>query len=1096
MGPPSADLDPSPQRARRGALSAAGRAPALEAGGFFVLRTALLPFDELLAWSEGLAAPRTLESGDPGESLDEAVTADRARLRAALAATLERPEVRDALFVASPDLYESLDLWRRDPESRKGQRTEKALARYLQRMAGRATPFGLFSGCSVGILGEETRLEVACRATYGRHSRLDMDYLAALAQDLDRDPALRNELVYHPNSSLYRAAGRLRYAEARMRDRQRSYYLVAVEVDPYLEATLRRAARGARRADLAAALVADDPDGEISREEAEEYVDSLIDAQILVSELSPLLTGPEPIHDLIERLRRCPSAAWIVAPLERARQALAVIDAGGLGAPVESYLAVARDLGALPTRIELPRLFQVDMVKPAGRPVLGAAVAAELARAVELMCRLPPAPGMEDEGLERFRAAFVERYGENREVPLTEALDEEVGIGFERSGDAEPSALLEGLPPPRHPATRKIAWDARFDILLRKVEEAVAAGAREVELTPEDVEKMAGRRPHSRPRSLAVLASLAASSQEALDRGDFQILFDYAAGPSGARLMGRFCHADEALCREVQAHLRAEEALDPDGVFAEIVHLPEGRLGNILCRPALRGHEIPYLGRSGVPPERQIPVSDLRVVVVDGQVVLRSERLGRRVVPRLTSAHNYDLANLRIYRFLCKLQNQGVPQYLTWRWEPLTAFSFLPRLRSGRTVLSRARWLVTRRDLEGLAAGTGAQRFREVQRWRAGRGLPRFVALADGDNELPVDLDNVLSIDSFLDVARRRPSSSLLELFPAPGELCAHGPEGRFVQELLVPFLDRGAPSVAAAEHSRPAASVSLPPSARRSFPPGSEWLYAKLYTGTSTADLLLRDLVAPLRGRSLASGAADGWFFIRYGDPDWHLRVRFHGDPQRLREEVLADLTAAAEPLLADGRLWKLQLDTYEREVERYGGPEGIELAEQVFQADSECVLGILDLYEGDSAMDARWRLALAGVDFLIGDLGLDGEARLELLRRLRDRSEHAHTLGERYRRERPRIEPLIGPAEGVPQDLVQGLAILQRRSEAIAPVAAGLRRLATEGRLLQPLETLALSFIHMHVNRLIRATANDHERVIYDFLARLYESRAIRGS
>ena len=47
-----------------------------------------------------------------------------------------------------------------------------------------------------------------------------------------------------------------------------------------------------------------------------------------------------------------------------------------------------------------------------------------------------------------------------------------------------------------------------------------------------------------------------------------------------------------------------------------------GRLGNILFRPLLRSHEIPYLGRSGAPLDRQIPVTDLVVSVAEGEIVL------------------------------------------------------------------------------------------------------------------------------------------------------------------------------------------------------------------------------------------------------------------------------------------------------------------------------------------------------------------------------------------------------------------------------------------------------------------------------------------
>src|SRR5690606_5515314 len=124
------------------------------------------------------------------------------------------------------------------------------------------------------------------------------DYLFALCEDLARDAEVRRELLYKPNSSLYRAAGRLRYAEARLDGRMRSHHLVAVESSPYLEDTLRRAEPGARIRDLAQALVDSDPDGEIAYEEAEEFIVELIDSQLLVSDLTPPVTGPEAIHDL------------------------------------------------------------------------------------------------------------------------------------------------------------------------------------------------------------------------------------------------------------------------------------------------------------------------------------------------------------------------------------------------------------------------------------------------------------------------------------------------------------------------------------------------------------------------------------------------------------------------------------------------------------------------------------------------------------------------------------------------------------------------------------------------------------------------------
>jgi thiopeptide-type bacteriocin biosynthesis protein len=1093
--------------------------------GFFAFRTPLLPFEELEAFSEGLAAPAAFSDrqADP-ERLERALAADRERLRARLAALGERPEVLEAVFLASPSLYESLAAWRSQPDGKKGQRAERALVRYVYRMVARATPFGLFSGCSVGRVepapGSPTRIAVGPRAAYERHTRLDMDYLFALCEDLARDPAVRGALTYRPNSSLYTAAGRLRYAEARLEKKVRSHHLVAVDSNDYLDEALRRAEGGAGAREIAEALVAFDPDGEVTIDEASEFVTELIDSQILVSDLSTAVTGPEAIHDLIEQLGRIPVpiAATAAERLAQARTTLEELDAQGPGAPPARYEALAETLKDLPTPVEMSRLFQLDMVKPADRPVLGGDVLAEIQRGVEVLLRL--AVDRPQEGLEKFRKDFNERY-EAREVPLLQALDEEVGIGFERSGDfgAEASPLLRGIAIGGAAADSNVPWGRTQAVLLSKLNRALVEGARQIEITPEDLDRMApadapGQQSRKAPfpDAFHVMVTLAAASQEALDRGEFQVLFENAGGPSGARLLGRFCHADAELCRHTEEHLRAEEAHRPDAVFAEIVHLPQGRIGNILARPVLREYEIPFLGRSGAPPEKQIPVNDLRVSVQGSRIVLRSARLGREVIPRLTSAHNFSRGSLGVYRFLCMLQSQGVLGGVSWSWGALDGAPYLPRVTCGRLVLARATWWMPEDEIKALAKTSGAERYRAVQEWRQRRALPRLVALVDADNELLIDLDNVLSIETFLDVVEERDRARLVEFFPGPDLLPAIGPEGRFLNEVLIPFVSKPreeAAAAVAAVRPEPAAQAFAAMAAieaiapvRRSFPPGSEWLYAKLYTGTATADGLLREVVAPVAREALAAGEADGWFFIRYSDPEWHLRLRFHGDPARLQSGVLPRLHAAFDPHLADGRVWRVQLDTYEREIERYGGPEGMLLSERLFQVDSEAVLAILEMLEGDEGADLRWRLALRGIDMLMGDLRMDPETRMRVLRGMRESFSREFgggkgmrvQLDQRFRQEWRSLMPLLDPAGDAESELAPALAVLRRRSERIVPIVDELRELERAGRLKPTIPDLAPSFVHMHVNRIIRSAQRAHEMVLYDFLYLLYESRAAR--
>jgi thiopeptide-type bacteriocin biosynthesis protein len=389
------------------------------------------------------------------------------------------------------------------------------------------------------------------------------------------------------------------------------------------------------------------------------------------------------------------------------------------------------------------------------------------------------------------------------------------------------------------------------------------------------------------------------------------------------------------------------------------------------------------------------------------------------------------------------------------------------------------------------------------------RRLPRWIAVAEGDNELPLDLDNPLAVDTLVELIKGREDTRLVELFPGPDALVARGPEGRFVHELVVPFVRRGAVATPRGRDEAAAMPGGSPPSCttgglRRRFPPGSEWLYAKFYTGPATVERLLKDVIRSIVEAASRSGAADRWFFVRYADPDWHLRVRFHGEPAQLRDEVLPALQAAAATWLESGRVWRLQLDTYEREVERYGGALGIELAERLFHADSEAVLAMAGWLPEDARGDVRWRLLLLGMDRLLDDLGFDPDTRRTVVRRAQDAFPAAyradagfrHGLGKKFRAERGGLMALLDPDPGADVQLAPGLESLRRRSERLAPVIRELRARARACRLTVPLPELAVSYLHMHANRLLRSAHRAQELVLYDLLARLYESRAARAA
>jgi thiopeptide-type bacteriocin biosynthesis protein len=244
--------------------------------------------------------------------------------------------------------------------------------------------------------------------------------------------------------------------------------------------------------------------------------------------------------------------------------------------------------------------------------------------------------------------------------------------------------------------------------------------------------------------------------------------------------------------------------------------------------------------------------------------------------------------------------------------------------------------------------------------------------------------------------------------------------------------------------------------------------------------DHLVRDVIGPLAEEA----RADRWFFVRYADPHSHLRVRFH----RARTDAIDDAVAS---LLEKGRIWKVQIDTYEREIERYGGDKGIGPCEDLFHLDSVAAVESLLVLGDDGRGDRRWRLAFLAMDRLLDDLGLGLGEKLAVMRRARDGMRmHFRTgvealarVGARYRAESKALADLL---EG--EGWAEARAVLDRRSAGAASAVETLRRSDVD------VADLAPSLLHMHCNRLLRSAQTTQEMVLYDFLGRRYEGQLAR--
>jgi thiopeptide-type bacteriocin biosynthesis protein len=1054
--------------------------------GFYLLRTPLLSCEEVLRLHHR--------------------SADEASFITAVREAYSHPLLQEAVFLASPALYTEMIKWLEQPDTK--LKLPLALYRYLLRMSARCTPYGLFAGCITGdITAGPSRFSAPAAHTRHKVARLDMEYLSEMVTELVQWPELRPQLPFFPNNSLYKNGLSCRYFEYQVQDKKRHYFLSAFTQNDYINVVLTAAATGATISQLAAELGRQG----IAAAEAQAFIETLIGNQILVPGLTPEISSQDNLLVLIRQLQACEPAPSCLPALQHIRQLLQLQTDG-----VAHYLEVKALLTEHFPAITARDPVQVDLFFQPVTADLSEQVPELLLQRLERLAILGTRGVPTD--LQNFKQQFLQQY-DQREIPLMMALDSESGIGYGIvSGDNSTyTPLIDDLVMPGSKKKDTIHWNAQTKFVLQQFLLAQQQHATVIHITDESLDELRAEvEAPVLPSFLSLLGSLLAKDAAALDRGDFRFLLRSCNGPNALALLGRFAAGNEDLQAKLKAFAQMEQSLEKDRILAEVVHLPEGRTGNVLLRPPLYDYEIPFLGKSSVDSDFQLLVSDLYVAVRNNRVVLRSARLNREVMPRLTSAHNFS-RGLSAYKFLCDLQQQQSVS-IHWNWGQLTEQPFLPRVVYKEIILERARWYISRKNFEALLVHNTPEV--ALQRLKEQYQMPDLVLLSEGDNDLLIDLNNVFAGMLLADKLKKGNVVLYEQLFDEDTRLLANE-SGFFCNEVIIPLCNTGylreagmevTEIIVAAGEMPVVTKPALPPVSRaaitpeatgpllslqRNFPPGSEWLYVKIYCGPKWMDKLLLNQLQPLADQLQTAGLTDYWFFIRFQDPDHHIRIRFHLPHYReSSSRVIQQINDVLTPYLEIDVVQKIQFDTYIRELERYGA-DVMALSERFFFHDSVAVLRLLSVISGAETKE-RWLLAMKGADDLLNDFGYTSVMKLGLFRLLQQQFFTEHhgdgalllQLNNKYRQHSRIIAAVLGSNTNAYTLPVASLEVFHTRDAAI-------RELASQLTFIRSLATAELlpHYLHMFLNRMFTANARLHELVIYHYLMKYYTSSVARG-
>ncbi|TYB40793.1 lantibiotic dehydratase [Actinomadura chibensis] len=854
--------------------------------------------------------------------------------------------VADAISYASPALAQEVrSISAADtPDVRRARRTVSSVARYVMRMTSRATPFGLFAGVATASFGQT--LVWRWGSDHRAVASVSGAWSANLITRLESCPEIFRRLRVVANDLCFWRGDRLVVPyPPRRRHPDGPVAEISVRCTTAVQMAVEAARSPIRCSELAAKLAVEFPSTSLPSIEA--MLTDLVKQHVLISNLRPPATVVDVIGHLVEQLEAAPvddipQAVEVLTELREIRRELARHN-DAIGSVVERQARAS-----VVTRM---RELSADPAAPIGldlhlkcRVVLPRRVAQEAEAAVSALARLSAHP-FGSPAWQAYHTRFFERYGVGTLVPVLELVNPDVGLGL-------PAGYLGGAPQLRP------AISARDERLLALAQSAVLDGRHEVVVDEDLLGQLTPKVTPRWPAHREIRFQLQAASAAALNAGDFSLVVS-GVSRGAATMIGRFVgslsRTEQASVKSMLGELPVDET---DALVAQFSFAPLTEVAaNVSRVPELLPHVV-GLGEHPPGNRPRIPVGDLAVGCEGDRLYLASMSLKRRVEPVVPHALDLSTHAPPVARFLAEIGNAQSAVLTGFDWGAANHLPFLPRLRYGRAVLTSARWVLDAADVPSRDA-SWSQWDDAFQKWRASRRLPNAVLLVRGDRRLRLDLSD----RGQLALLRANVTPERKVVLEEAVEDDGHGWCGGRAHEIVVQMARVQSPDV-----HRPVGMQM----ARRGdghLPGASPWLFVKLYGSPERqTELLTRhfpDLLA-------AWSAEPRWWFVRYRDPEPHIRLRI-----ALADSMEFGIAAArvgswAQRLRRSALLRDVQITTYYPETGRWGNGLLMAAAEEVFSADSRAVTA--QLGEGTELHSQT----LSAAQFLAMAIAFKGTAEL----------------------------------------------------------------------------------------------------------------------
>lgn len=889
-----------------------------ESAEFFMMRSAVIPFTAYMEMDKSTDSKQALLSFYRNHQL-----------------------FQEAIMIASPNLHQALSGLKSDVTDEELKKIYPSLLNYFLRMSTRVTPFGLFSSVAWGRFLDRTTLEFDFKLLK-RRIKPDMAWVKSVIDFFHKQPDLVPNIYVMTNPAVIKKRDRFIFIKKNEGKNARDQ--ISLKVTSASNAVLSLAKKPILYSRLEESLVNLFP--QYDRQHAISCVKQFFQMEYLLSELTIRVDIPFKLEEWITKIKQIMPTSSELLRFEKINELLRKYEKDG-GSRLEELMHHLNEW----QKVEYP--VHVDSYLDTEHLSLHTKIKEDLSRAATALWLLSKNEKQEPH-LVKYHSLFLEKYGVNRFVPILDLLDEVKGLGFPLKEEVkrEENLLMKmGL---SHALKEEMVIDDFIDHLSATSEEFKSA-----------------------PLSLELNCEIIASSPQDIDAGDYLLCINpVSASIQAGSLFGRFFYLwedskKEDFCR----FLKHEEALCEDVVFVEASFLPENpRTANVCYFEKLRKFQLQM--HYGEVHESLIPLDDLFVGATLSRLYIYSKTLQKEVCVTMSSAVNQDFAP-PVLRFLLEISRFRYTSFspYVWKGHAYTA-PYLPRVRYQHIVLCPSRWYVDYEQL-GLKKDADHQfvEKRLMEKFQT-KKIPDFIYLTHADHRLLMHWKNPDHFKIICDHFMKTKELILFERIQMKSPLSSN--LGTHLAEFVVPMVKKKDYKTEKDLFSIPnTESIPLP---MRLPIFQKKWLFIKLFLPKDQEEDFIIKHLTSVANFLLQKGIAKKWFYVRYQDDRAHIRLRVHCSSPEEFSKVQETLSDWALDLILQEVINDFSFHLYEREVERYGGPDLIELAEDIFFADSQCCNHLLQLSAILKHIPLFALASLGMINYLI-QLENDREAMIDCL-------------------------------------------------------------------------------------------------------------------